>query len=190
MDATAFNLAFNRSCSSNSTTSSALSYEASSSSSSSGSSSPPTSSNSSTTEIPKLKQSSRSRSSSIYTLGARSSSPVSNHRASYSLDSPPSPTIFATRTAHIVHERYPTSHVLVVGYDPPPGSMQLEGTKDSEGHRSEETEAFEHVYHYTNKGDHAFSVYVFEQGRFSIDPGGQDGFASLFFWVLNEDVGI
>ena len=100
-----------------------------------------------------------STSSSIdYHNSPRPASYFPQRAASTSPARSPSASEFAWRTAQLVKEAHPEDvHVLVLGYQPRPGALQLHGSRSYDGVRSapdaEDTLEFERVYYSSAKGD-------------------------------------
>ncbi|SCV72551.1 BQ2448_4088 [Microbotryum intermedium] len=79
---------------------------------------------------------------------------------------------FAQRQADLLHEQRPNLHVVVVALPPNDGALQLDGTRDFNGERRVDGElvAYEKIFYASAfTEDIVFGVYLFEQGRLTLD---------------------
>ncbi|SCZ92514.1 BZ3500_MvSof-1268-A1-R1_Chr5-2g07932 [Microbotryum saponariae] len=130
--------------------------------------------------------SSSSSSESLDYFGSDSNSPRSSSFSStHSFQSPslsPSESIwsisnmalrrFAQRQADLLHEQRPNLHVVVVALPPKDGALQLDGTRDYNGERTADGElvTYEKIFYASAfTEDVVFCVYLFEQGRLTLD---------------------
>ncbi|SGY68394.1 BQ5605_C004g02883 [Microbotryum silenes-dioicae] len=111
------------------------------------------------------------RSSSFSSTHSFQSAPLS---PSESISSSPNLALrrFAQRQADLLHEQRPNLHVVVVALPPSDRALQLDGTRDCNGERTIDGElvTYEKIFYASAfTEDVVFGVYLFEQGRLTLD---------------------